>query len=486
MNAIESSTFVRRVGFGLAPHESSPADPVAWATAQLDKAPPVAFYADRSGGLFTHLPPEVKLLQTQAEACEALAQTIDSRRQVRQASRSLGKDEFVQLRYNKLAFPFIVMSAWKETLARGCMAVNGPAPVFERFWHFWANHFTVAPSINNVSWATVGPYMRMLRKRMEGNFRDLLFEATTHPAMVLYLDNASSTGAKSPMRVANRTQDEINENLGRELLELFTITPAAGYTQDDVVAVTNILTGWGVALQGVNKGGVFDFKRHEPGTHTVMGKSYSAVLRPDGKLHELVDDLAVHPLTAQHICKKLATAFVSETPPPDCVARLVQIFQSSKGHLPSLHKAVVQEVARYLAQHHTFSEPQAWLWTTYRTTGTPLPADLPQRGTRNERLPNTLTELGQPLHDCPQPNGWPLLSRDWISREMMDRRVRYAYQLAPRIPQGEQTLSRILEQQHSSNGSLAQKMTALKGKGHAVNDLWAAYLVSPEFLWSKA
>jgi len=336
----------------------------------------------------------------------------------------------------------------------------------------------------------------MLRGHMSGHFRDMLFEAVTHPAMVLYLDNAISTGPKSrnsqyELRSNGKVKHSINENLGRELLELFTVSPAAGYSQADVMGATFILTGWGVHKpadtwnkSGAPYGSYFDFGRHEPGSHSVMGKSYSAFVRNDGKLNDLVDDLAAHPATAQHICLKLATAFIADEPPPEAVARLVKVFTQSKGHLPSLHKAVVAEVALAGAASRKFLLPESWLWSIYRVAGAELPVVPPLRELRGERLHDILTELGQPVHYCPQPNGWSLQSRDWISKEMLDRRVRYAFQFVARLRQPGSLIQTLLRQQ--GQGPLAQHLrsAAATAAGPERRGIWAAYLTSPDMLWS--
>ena len=496
MTPIESARFARQVGFGLAPDEATPGDPLVWAQAQLNQAPPVTFLADRRGTLMTNLPPGLRLLETQTEATQAMQAHWDAEKNSFTLSSQLTRPEWDKLRYETVDLPYWRMEPWKEVLGRGAMAVNGPAPVFERFWHFWTNHFTVAPATNNIN-ALIGPYMRMLRGHMSGSFRDMLFEAVTHPAMVLYLDNAISTGPKSKnsfyeLRQNGKVKHSINENLGRELLELFTLSPSAGYTQADVLAATYILTGWGVHKpsdtwnkSGAPYGSYFDFGRHEPGSHTVMGKSYSAFLRNDGKLHDLIDDLAAHPATAQHICRKLALAFIADEPAPDVVARLVSVFRQSKGHLPSLHKAVVAEVAQAGATARKFQLPETWLWTIYRVTGAELPVAVPSRELKGERLHDILTELGQSVHFCPQPNGWSLQSHDWISKEMLDRRVRYAFAFANRIAQSGAALHKVLERQQGI-GPLASQLRQAgeTAQGPARRGLWAAYLTSPDMLWS--
>jgi uncharacterized protein (DUF1800 family) len=318
----------------------------------------------------------------------------------------------------------------------------------------------------------------------------MLFEAVTHPAMVLYLDNERSTGPNSKARRQRWTTDEINENLGRELLELFTVSPAAGYSQDDVMGVTYILTGWGVnrpdqwRKAGVPLGSYFNFDKHEPGSQTVMGKKYSAFLHNDSKLQSLVDDLAAHPATAQHICHKLAVAFIADEPPADSVARLVAVFQNSKGHLPAVHKAVVAEVALAGPQVRKFQDPQTWLWRIFRVSGMPLRVAPPARGVPGERYHWLLADLGQAVHQCPQPNGWSLFSRDWISREMMDRRIRFAFEFARRIPDAEARLQAVLARQHGPGSAIAQALNSARAKGLDPRARWTAYLTSPELLWS--
>ena len=491
MNPFDTARFARQLGFGLAPDEPSPADPVAWAQGQLDSAPTVAFLADRKGTPMQGIPPEARLLHTQEEVATALHAHHEAEIKSFAASKAMGREDYAKYRASTVGYPFWELEPWKEVQARAAMAVNGPAPVFERFWHFWTNHFTVSPTNNNINTA-VGPFMRMLRTRMTGSFRDMLFEAVTHPAMVLYLDNDRSTGPHSKARQQRWTTDEINENLGREMLELFSLSPASGYTQEDVQAAAYILTGWGVhrpdkwRRPGVPLGSYFNYDKHEPGSQTVLGKKYSAFIHNDGKLVDLVDDLAAHPATAQHICRKLATAFLADEPPPAAVARLVTVFQQSKGHLPSVHQAVVAEVARAGSAARKFQDPQTWLWTVFRISGVPLQVAPPAKELKGERYPWVLGELGQPIHQCPQPNGWSLYSRDWISKEMLDRRVRYAFEFARRIPDNATALRQLLQRQHSPDSAIARALQAAEaaGRNYSARDLWTAYLTSPDLLWS--
>ena len=143
----------------------------------------------------------------------------------------------------------------------------------ERLVWFWSNHFCVsADKIRSMS----GAYEReAIRPHVLGRFTDLLLAAEGHPAMLFYLDQTVSMGANSIAGI-NRTRG-LNENLAREILELHTLGVRSGYTQDDVIAFANVLTGWTLVPPGDNPehGGEFTFnpRLHEPGAQKVLGKS---------------------------------------------------------------------------------------------------------------------------------------------------------------------------------------------------------------------
>lgn len=490
LNTLEAARFSRKIGFGFAPDETISSDVIGWAQEQMNRGPSVEFFADRQGNLLAGLPEGLKLLQTQEEVAEALFQHNQARLLSNEKAKVLPPSEAEQFRYQQVSYPYRRLEPWKEVLVRGAMAVNGPAPVFERFWHFWTNHFTVSPAVNNIDTA-IGPYMRMLRGHMSGYFGEMLREAVTHPAMVLYLDNAKSIGPNSPAKTRGKLKDSFNENLGRELLELFTVSPAAGYTQNDVIAAAMILTGWGLRRRQRNQsvsgpyGSYFDDNKHEPLVQTVMGQQYGGTYANRDKLLRLMDDLARHPATARHISTKLATAFITDSPSADLIGRLTAVFQQSDGHLPTLHKAVIAEVASIGTASHKLSNPETWLWTIYRITGAALPVVLPDKALKGERVHDLLTELGQAIHNCPQPNGWSLYDRDWLSKEMLDRRIRYAYQLAPRlISKGDQLDEIVIRQLGSGSQVLKFLRQARRMPDQSLRSLWAAYLTSPDLLWS--
>src|SRR5437763_899368 len=184
---------------------------------------------------------------------------------------------------------------------------------------FWSNPFCVSAAKGGVR-PLCGAYEReAIRAHVLGRFADMLVAVETHPAMLVYLDNARSIGPES---VAGRNRRKgLNENLAREILELHTLGVRAGYTQDDVTSFAKVITGWTLVppRQDPDRGGEFLFnpRMHEPGALGVMGKSYAEGGIEQGRAVLL--DLARHPATARHIAEKLARAFVADAPPPALV-----------------------------------------------------------------------------------------------------------------------------------------------------------------------
>ena len=145
---------------------------------------------------------------------------------------------------------------------------------------------------------------------------------------------------------------------------------------------------------------------------------------------------------------------------------------------------MIAEAASAGAALRKFSNPETWLWTIYRVTGAALPVVLPQKGTKGEKLHELLSELGQAIHNCPQPNGWSLYDRDWLSNEMLDRRIRSAFQFAPRlVSQGDQ-LNEVVLRQHGEQSAIFKTLQqARRMPDQSLRSLWAVYLTSPAILW---
>jgi uncharacterized protein (DUF1800 family) len=499
----EASKFMQRIAMGFDPLPEVDKDPLAWAVSQLTKTPEIRIY-DQAGKQ-RELPEQYELKSEAQAIMVEFRNTWNAADEFFASPPQMPMPERRRLHRRLVGFPKEVVH-WKEVQARLTTAQWSPQPVFERFWQFWCNHLMVAPTADNND-ALVGPYQRHLRTKLTGSFRDLLWEAVTHPGMLTYLDNYRSVGPNSPARKSGKTTLSINENLGRELLELFTVSPAVGYTQKDVDACTLILTGWSIRAPNSNRpkpmfpnqnapantwGTSFEFNLHEPGTQTLMGKQYSAIFKQQGKLEDLVSDLAVHPATALHLARKLCTYFIDDAPPQDAVAHIEAAFNASRGHLPTVHKAVLEMSWKHLGKTRKLGPPDVWLVQCAKGMFTPLPQELPvenpgQEGRTGPLTTELLRDLGMPLPYCPQPDGWPIKSADWLSGEMLDRRARTAVYLAKNselVLKNQAGRVQTLSDRTMTKGTPAQAAVQAyieRGELQEALTLWA---LSPDILWS--
>jgi len=152
----------------------------------------------------------------------------------------------------------------KEVRARLDAALDAEIGFAERLVWFWSNHFCV--SAYRVPNMTGGYEREAIRPHILGRFADMLLATESHPAMLVYLDNALSIGPNSVAGI-NRTRG-LNENLAREILELHTLGVRTGYSQVDVIRFANVLTGWTtIPLVGNPEHGaefIFNRRMHEP------------------------------------------------------------------------------------------------------------------------------------------------------------------------------------------------------------------------------
>ena len=305
---------------------------------------------------------------------------------------------------------------------------------------FWLNHFNVYLRKNEATPYYVVSYERdVIRPRALGKFEDLL-DATAHsPAMLLYLDNASSIGPDS--RAADRAKiaaarqpdkqrkapQGLNENYARELMELHTLGVNGGYTQADVTQVARIFTGWSVDRPQRGGGFRFEPNRHEPGTKKVLGKKFKESGEREGR--DLLHLLATRPATAHFISLKLAVRFVSDDPPESLVERMAKSYLSSGGDISAVLKTM-------------FHSPEFWSTDMYRAkVKTPLEYVLSAaRGsnadiTNLRPLTNALRDMGMPLYGAVPPTGYKWDAADWVSTGALVNRMNFALSLAAnRLP----------------------------------------------------
>jgi uncharacterized protein (DUF1800 family) len=309
-----------------------------------------------------------------------------------------------------------------EIDARLRAAILGDTPVLERLTQFWSNHFTVSGMRPFVRGVTGAFEREAIRPNVTGRFLDMLLAVTRHPAMLLYLDNAQSFGPDS--LVGRRQNKGINENLGRELLELHTLGVDGGYTQADVEALARILTGWTVAPLRDWHPGTFRFfpQIHEPGDKRLLGRTYHNGGMDEGEA--ALRDLAAHPSTARHIATQLARHFIADTPPAGAVERIARVFRDTGGDLKQVTLAVLREEAVWREPFAKVRTPTELVISAYRAVGTtPAP----------EMAFMVLKKLDQPPFFAPSPAGWPDVASAWVSPESVVRRADWCQTFAERL-----------------------------------------------------
>jgi uncharacterized protein (DUF1800 family) len=249
--------------------------------------------------------------------------------------------------------------------------------------------------------------------------------------MMVYLDNSSSTGPHSeaaqkhkPPMFGKDTKPApgLNENYGRELMELHTLGVNGGYTQADVTEVARIFTGWTVEKPQQGGGTIFDPTRHEPGKKVVMGHKFKEDGQREGLA--LLHMLATSPATAHFISQELAVEFVSDAPPPALVNRMAAAFLKTNGDIPSVLKTMLHSPefwapAAYQAKVKT---PLEYVVSAARASGAEIADPRP--------LVNALNQMGMPLYACVPPTGYSAKADAWVSTGALVTRMNFALSLA--------------------------------------------------------
>ncbi|MEO6830395.1 MAG: DUF1800 domain-containing protein, partial [Acidobacteriaceae bacterium] len=301
---------------------------------------------------------------------------------------------------------------------------------------FWLNHFNVDIRKNPMMAYYLTEYERQaIAPHAMGKFEELLVATAHSPAMLLYLDNASSAGPHSQAATAaqqvsssatvqrpKRRASGLNENYARELMELQTVGVNSGYTQQDVIEVAKAFTGWTIARPLGGGGFAFNPARHEPGTKLVLGHTIHEHGEAEGL--QVLHILATSPATAHHISQELAERFVSDHPPQTLVDRMARTFLATHGD--------IRPVLRTL-----FFSPEFWSHDTLNAkVKTPLElvaSAVRASNTQVERpvvLALAVARLGMPLYACQPPTGYSMNADAWVSSGSMVERMNFAIAFA--------------------------------------------------------
>lgn len=318
--------------------------------------------------------------------------------------------------------------------------------LFEVMVDFWSNHFNIYALKKQCRILKTWDDRAVIRKHALGNFRDLLMATAKSPAMLIFLDNVSNVKGVP------------QENYAREMMELHTLGVEGGYTQEDVEQVARAFTGWSVLAPRktvfdyeFDAAGAFLFRKnqHDDGAKTILGMTLPAGggIR-DGE--QVLEMLAAHPKTAEHISSKLVRRFVDDNPPPALVARAAETFAKTDGDIRAVLNTILHSDEFKTSFGKKVKRPLEFVASALRALdATPTDVELkkiPLKGydkranekTRaaDEPLAKTLRTLGQVPFLWQAPNGYPDVAGAWVNSNNLLARWNFALAL---------TMNRILE-----------------------------------------
>ncbi|MFY9676053.1 MAG: DUF1800 domain-containing protein, partial [Terriglobales bacterium] len=332
------------------------------------------------------------------------------------------------------------------TQAKLLRAIYSERQLQEVMTDFWFNHFNVFINKGADRFLLTSYDRDAIRPHVMGKFEDLLVATAKSPAMLFYLDNWLSIGPHSEAAIGPPPQERIrrgraipkhppqtrkpkpgrasglNENYGRELMELHTLSVNGGYSQQDVTEVAKVFTGW--TIDRPNKGGGFKFdaKMHEPGQKIVLGHRIKQNGEKEGL--QVLHLLARSPQTAHFISLKLATRFVSDDPPPTLVERMTKTFLKKNGDIREVLKTM-------------FASPEFWAPEAYRAkVKTPFEfvvSAVRASGAQVDdarQLVGTLNNMGMPLYAMMPPTGYSMKAETWVNSSALLARMNFALGLA--------------------------------------------------------
>jgi len=308
---------------------------------------------------------------------------------------------------------------------------------------FWFNHFNVFVGKGPERVFLTSYEQDVIRPSALGKFEDLLMATAKSPAMLFYLDNWMSVGPNSmqglgipahpgrpygpygprrfppPNPNAKRKQNSgLNENYGRELLELHTLSVNGGYSQRDVTEVAKVFTGWTIEKPYEGLGFKYDPRMHEPGPKFVLGHRIKPKGEDEGK--EVLHMLATSPQTAHFISLKLAQRFVSDDPPQALVDRMAKTFLKKKGDIREVLTTLFQSPEFWAADTYRakVKTPLEFVASAVRATGADVDDALP--------LARQIGNMGMPLYSAQPPTGYSMKAETWVSSSALLNRMNFA------------------------------------------------------------
>jgi len=323
---------------------------------------------------------------------------------------------------------------------------------------FWFNHFNVFAGKGEDRYYLTSYERDVIQPHTLGKFKDLVNASAQSPAMLFYLDNYLSADPRAAARQAaeraarqqarygsfppryppnpqaqNKKKQErgLNENYGRELMELHTLGVDGGYTQKDVTEVARCFTGWTIEKPRENPVFKFDDKVHDPDPKIVLGKKIHAGGMKDGE--QVIDLLTHHPSTAKFISTELARRFVSDTPPPALVARMAQTFLSEDGDIRAVMHTMIYSPEFWSRETYRakIKTPYELVISAVRALGTDVDTPMP--------LVQWVNRIGEPLYQCQPPTGYSDKAEAWVNTGALLNRLNFSLTLAGNKVRGSRT-----------------------------------------------
>jgi uncharacterized protein (DUF1800 family) len=313
---------------------------------------------------------------------------------------------------------------------------------------FWFNHFNVYAAKGEDKWYLTSYERDVIQPHTLGKFEDLVTATAESPAMLFYLDNFLSADPNAAQRQAalramrqnrgrrgrppgpqlpqgqqaKKNTRGLNENYGRELMELHTLGVEGGYTQKDVTELARCFTGWTIDKPRLNPEFKFDEKLHDPDQKIILHKKIHAGGMKDGE--QAIELLARHPSTAKFISTKLARRFVSDNPPPSLVARMAKTFQSSDGDIRAVMHTMIYSPEFWSRESYRakIKTPFELVISAVRALGTDVDTAMP--------LVQWVGRIGEPLYQCQPPTGYADTAEAWVNTGALLNRLNFSLTLA--------------------------------------------------------
>jgi len=329
---------------------------------------------------------------------------------------------------------------------------------------FWFNHFNVFANKGDDKWYLTAYERDTIRPHAMGKFSDLLLATSKSPAMLYFLDNylsadpgavarqealknfrraryqgafaggsmptpgtfpgpaTSGPPAANGVAAPKKPDRGLNENYGREVMELHTVGVDAGYTQQDVIQMAECLTGWTIHEPRKDPQFFFDEKVHGEGKKVVMGRTFDYGGEKDGE--EALKMLASKPATAHFISLELAHHFVSDNPPASLVERMAKSFAASGGDIRTVLRTMIYS-------------PEFWSREAYRSK-VKTPFELVASTSRALNAESTISlplsqwvgRMGEPLYLCQPPTGYSDKAETWVNTGALLNRLNFALAFA--------------------------------------------------------